>query len=315
MRQYAIRRAIFIVPVLLAVTFITFFAINSLPGADPALNYLGFNARPEEVDAFKEANGLNRPVMVRYVDWLAGIVQGDPGSSLRGATDIRGEIQSRFPVTFTIMIFTFAFVMTFGLTFGIIAAVFQDSPPDYFVRLLAVFGQSIPDFFTLTLLLLLPAIWWNYAPPFGYVPFWEDPVRGLRQIVPPTMVLAFGGSALLMRVTRAAMLEVLRQDYVRTARAKGLNARVVLFRHAIKNAMIPVLTIAGALISSLLGGTVILENITALPGLGQYTFNAVVNRDFNVVMAMVTYAAFLVVITQLAVDLLYAVVDPRIRYR
>jgi peptide/nickel transport system permease protein len=314
MRQYAIRRALFFFPVLFAVTVITFFAVNVVPG-DPALNYLGLNARPEELEAFKHANGLDRPLLVRYVDWAGGMLRGDPGTSLRGSTNIRGEIQSRFPVTLAIMICGFTFVMFFGMLFGIIAAVWQDSPIDYFVRLISVIGQSVPEFFTLTLLLLLPAIWWRYSPPFGYVPFWEDPSRAFKQIIPPTLVLSFGGSAALMRITRAAMLEVMRQDYVRTARAKGLTQRVILFRHAIKNAMIPVLTIAGGLLAGLLGGSVILENITALPGLGQYTFNAVVNRDFNVVMTMVTYSAFLIVASHLAVDMLYAVVDPRIRYR
>jgi peptide/nickel transport system permease protein len=164
-------------------------------------------------------------------------------------------------------------------------------------------------------LILIPAILWRYSPPFGYVPFWDDPWRAARQLIPPTLLLSVGQSAFLMRLTRSALLEVLRQDYVRTAYAKGLAGRIVFLRHALRNALIPILTVAGTLISALLGGSVILENVTSLPGLGQYTFTAVTHRDYNVVMAMSLYAAVVVMIMYLAVDLLYAFVDPRIKYR
>jgi peptide/nickel transport system permease protein len=205
--------------------------------------------------------------------------------------------------------------MFFGVLFGILAAVFQDRRIDYLVRTFSVFGLSVPEFFTLTLLMLVPAILWRYAPPFGYFPVWEDPWRAIRQVVPPTLVLSIGSGAQLMRMTRSALLEVLRQDYIRTARAKGLPERTVLMRHAIKNATIPVMTIGGLLMAGLLGGSVILERVTALPGLGSYTFRAVIDRDFNVIMTMVMYAAMLVMTANLVIDLLYAYVDPRIRYQ
>ena len=314
MLQYTIRRLIFFVPVLFAVSLLTFFASRLVPG-EPALTYLGQLARTEEIEAWNQRHGLDRPLLVQYVDWLGGIVRGDPGESLAGGQNIGSELKARFPVTMLILFFSFSFVMIFGVSFGVLAAVFRGSFIDHAVRLFAVFGQSIPPFYKLTLLIILPAIWWRYAPPFGYVPFWEDPWRAARQIIPPTFVLAIGGSATLMRITRSALLEVLRQDYVRTARAKGLRERAVIVRHAVRNAMIPVMTIAGTLIAALMGGSVILENITSLPGLGQYTFSAVVNRDYNVVMTMTMYAAIIVTTAHLAVDLLYAVLDPRIRYR
>jgi peptide/nickel transport system permease protein len=314
MRQYAARRILFFFPVLLITSAVTFFAVNLIPG-DPSLTFLGLEAERQQIEAFREANNLNTPVTERYVDWLWGMLRGDPGRSLLGGANIKSEIQARFPVTFMIMVFSFTFSMIFGLTFGIIAALYQDRGPDYFVRTFSVFGQSVPDFFTLTLLLLVPALLFRYSPPFGYVPFWEDPLRAARQIIPPTLILSIGNAALLMRLMRSALLEVLRQDYVRTARAKGLEERVVMIRHALKNATIPALTVAGALIANLLGGTIILENITSLPGLGQYTFRAVQQSDYNVVMAMTMYAAFLVITANLVVDLLYAFVDPRIRYR
>jgi len=305
---------IFFVPVLLAASIVTFLALRLVPG-DPALTFLGQQARPDEIERWHKDHGIDDPLVTQYFRWLGGMLKGDPGRTLAGGQSIGSEIKSRFPVTGLILLFSFGFTMFFGVAFGLIAAVFQDRPADYVVRVVSVFGQSIPNFFTLTLLILLPAIWWRYAPPFGWVPFWEDPWRAARQVIPPTFVLAIGSASTLMRITRTSLLEVLRADYVRTARAKGLGERLVLLRHALKNSMIPVLTIAGTLIAALLGGSVILENITSLPGLGQYTFSAVVNRDYNIVMAMVMYAAIVVVSSHLIIDLLYAVLDPRIRYR
>jgi peptide/nickel transport system permease protein len=314
MWQYAIRRMLFFIPVLFAVSVLTFFAARLVPG-EPALTYLGGQARIDDIKAWDHAHGLDQPLMTQYVKWLGGILHGDPGESLAGGQNIGSELRARLPVTLMILVFSFAFTMLLGISLGVLAAVFQDSWIDHILRVLSVFGQSIPAFYTLTLLILLPAIWWQYAPPFGYTPFWHDPWRALRQIVPPTFVLAIGGSSTLMRLTRSSLLEVLRADYVRTARSKGLKERVVVMRHAVRNALVPVLTVAGTLIAALMGGSVILENITSLPGLGQYTFNAVVNRDYNVVMTMVMYAAAVVCSAHLAVDLLYGVLDPRIRYR
>lgn len=304
----------FFVPVLFVVSLLTFSAARLVPG-DPALTYLGSLARTDEIQAWRHAHGLDQPLITQYFDWLTGIIRGNPGESLAGGQNIGSELRARLPVTLLILVFSFSFTMFFGLLFGVLAAVFQDSPLDYAVRVFSVFGQSIPNFYQLTLLIIIPAILWRYAPPFGYVPFWQDPWRAARQVIPPTFVLAIGGSAVLMRLTRTALLDVLRADYVRTARSKGLRERRVILRHAVRNALIPVLTVAGALIAALMGGSVILENITSLPGLGQYTFNAVVNRDYNVVMTMVMYAAVVVTGANLAVDLLYAVIDPRIRYR
>ncbi|MGI8550214.1 MAG: ABC transporter permease [Dehalococcoidia bacterium] len=314
MRQYAIRRLLFLPPVLLAVSSLTFFATKLVPG-DPALTFLGLSARPEEIEAFHRANGLDKPLLAQYFNWLLGILHGDPGRSLLGGVSIQSELAHRFPVTLSILVCSFTFVMFFGLLFGIIAALFQDTPLDYAVRSFSILGQSVPAFFTLTLLVLIPAILWRYSPPIGWIPIWQDPWRAARQIVPLTMVLAIGGSALLMRLMRASLLEVLRADFVRTARAKGLQARTIMYRHAVRNALIPVLTVAGLILAELLGGSIILENITSLPGLGQYTFNAALNRDYNVIMTMVMYSATVIVLSHLVVDLLYATLDPRIKYR
>jgi peptide/nickel transport system permease protein len=336
MRQYAMRRVLFFIPVLFAVTFITFFGLNLIPG-DPALNFVGGQAYLNEIENWHKSHHIEQQdclnkhdngalgkvgaldncagiLFTKYFSWLGGMLHGDPGDSLLGGS-IKSELKARLPVTLQILVFSFAFTMFFGLLFGTIAAVFQDTPLDYFVRVFSIFGLSVPNFFALTLLLLIPAILWRYAPPLGYTPIWKDPTAFLEKMIPPTLILSVEGAAGLMRLVRSALLEVLRQDYIRTARAKGLQERIVFLRHAAKNAMIPVLTIAGALIAGLLGGSLILEQIMAMPGLGQYTFNAVNQSDYNVVMTMVTYAALVIVTANLVVDLLYATVDPRIRYR
>ena len=314
MARYALRRIIFFVPVLLITSLITFFAINLVP-VEPWIMFIGQDALPEQIEGFNRTHGLDKPILERYLNWLIGMVQGDPGSSFLGGRSIQQEMKDRFPVTAMIMLFTVGFTMVFGMVFGTLAAVFQDGPIDYFVRFIAIFMGSVPDFYALTLLLIIPAILWNYSPPFGYVQPWEDPWRNARQIIPPTFLLSLGGSVLLMRLARSSMLEVLRQDYIRTARSKGLAERVVILRHALRNALIPVLTIAGGLVGALLGGAIILERITALPGLGQYTLTAVQQQDHAVVMALTMYAVLLIVSTNLLVDLLYAVIDPRIRYQ
>ena len=313
MTRYALRRILFFMPVLLAVSAITFFGLALIPG-DPAQLFLPIDAENEAIEEWRASRGLDQPLVERYINWLGGMLRGDPGPALVSGVPIHDEIAQRWPVSMLVLVFTFFFSTTLGLLFGSLSAVFQDSWLDYFVRTFSIFGLSTPSFFLLTLLLVLPAVWWGYAPPFGYVPFWEDPGRAARQIIPPTLLLSIGGAGSIARLVRSSLLEVLRQDFITTARSKGLTERAVLVRHAIRNAAIPLLTVFGGMIGGLLGGSVILENITALPGLGQYTFNAVIQRDTNVVMAMTTYSAVLLVSSHLIVDLLYGWADPRIRY-
>ncbi len=314
MTRYALRRFLFFIPVVLAVSAITFFGLALIPG-DPALLFLPIDTEAEAIEEWRASRGLDAPLVQRYVEWLGGMLRGDPGPALVSGVPINEEIRQRWPVSMLVLVFSFGFSTIFGLLFGTLSAVFQDSWIDYLVRTFSIFGLSTPSFFTLTLLLVLPAVWWGYAPPFGYISFWEDPWRAARQIIPPTLLLSIGGAGSLARLVRSSLLEVLRQDFITTARSKGLTERAVLVRHAIRNAAIPLLTVFGGVIGGLLGGSVILENITALPGLGQYTFNAVIQRDTNVVMAMTTYSAVLLVTSHLVVDLLYGWADPRIRYQ
>lgn len=320
MWSYTLRRLAAMTPTVFIVSVITFFGLQLLPG-ELALLYInpfaegGSGDTEAYVEAFNEKFGLNEPVGVRYVKWIGGMLTGDPGRSLRTEKPIWPDIKVRLPVTLHIVLFSMFFATVFGVTAGLLAAVFQDTPLDYFVRIFAVFASSFPSFFLLTLLILLPAIWFRYAPPIGYEgPIWEDPWRGIQMFVPPTFLLALG-SAFTVRITRSSLLEVLNTDFIRTARAKGLNERTVILRHAMRNSMIPVVTILGAEFAVLLGGSIILEQIMNLPGLGNYIFQAVLARDVNVVMAVTMYAAMTIMIVNLLVDLSYAYFDPRIRYR
>lgn len=305
------------VPTLVVVSAITFFGLNAIPG-DIALIYLGADEVSEDyevqVEAFKEKHGLDQPVVVRYFKWAGGVLTGDPGTSMRNGLPVINDIKARFPVTLQITILMIVFTALFGVLPGVLAAVFQDRWVDHVVRILTVFFDSFPNFFLLTLLLLLPAIWWNYGPPTGYEgPIWTDPTRWIRQFVPPTLVVGMG-AAFLVRITRSSLLEVLRADYIRTARAKGLSERPVILRHALRNSLIPVVTILGTTFAALINGTIILENVMGLPGLGQYTLQAVEHRDFNAVQAVTIYTAVAVMVINLLVDLSYAFLDPRIRY-
>lgn len=314
MLRYALRRILWMIPTILAVSAITFFALNAIPG-NLARLYLDVDATQEQVEAFNHIHGLDKPVVERYFIWLGDFARGHPGSSLAGGVSIGSQVQTRLPVTLHVVFFGVLFGTIFGVGFGIVAAVKQNTPVDYGVRTFVVFAESFPDFFLLTLLLLIPAIFWQYSPPIGYAgPIWSHPWRDIKQFVPPTALLGLG-SAFLTRITRSSVLEVIRSDYIRTARMKGLGERMVFYRHVLRNALIPIVTLIGTAFAGLLGGSVILEQVMTIPGLGQYTYQSVLMRDINVVQAMTMYAALSVMFVNLLVDLSYAFIDPRIQYR
>ncbi len=298
---------------MLLISFFLFFTLRFLPG-DPTTTILTEQSTAESRDAFRELHGLNDPPLTQYANWLTGVFQGDLGMSLRTSLPVKTEFTARLPITLEIVILSFVFTSAIGVIGGVISAIRQDSFWDYSFRFLAIFGVSIPSFLVLTLLLILPARWWGYAPPFGATEFFDTPIKNLQLLVPPTFLLAISGSAVLMRFTRTAMLDVLRQDYMRTARSKGLTERVVILRHAIRNAMPTVLTFMGLQISTLLGGSVILESVFALPGLGTWGLAALRAQDFPIFLIFALYAAAALMLTNLIVDLLYAVLDPRITY-
>ena len=313
MTAYVLRRLIGLAVNLVVISIFLFFTLRFLPG-DPTTTILTETSNAESRDAFRELHGLNDPPWVQYFNWAGGVLTGDLGTSLRTNIPVRDEFFRRLPMTLEIVLFSFTFTTIIGVTGGVAAAIRQDSIWDYGFRFVAIFGISIPSFLILTLLLILPARWWGYAPPFGATDFFDSPIDNLKLLVPPTFLLAISGSAVLMRFTRTAMLDVLRQDYMRTARSKGLTERMVILRHAIRNALPTVLTFMGLQISTLLGGSVILESVFALPGLGTWGLAALRAQDFPIFLIFSLYAAGALMLVNLIVDLLYAVLDPRITY-
>ena len=314
MQAYIIRRVIFLVPVLFAVSIAVFVALRFMPG-DITVILLGREATPEQVAELRADLGLDDPIPIQYVNWMGDLLRGDLGKSQILGNSVADEIAARLPITVEILVLTILTTAVVGVTLGVISAVFQNSPLDYLVRVTSIFGLSVPGWWVGIMILLLPAIWWSYSPPLGHVPVQQDLWDNLRQFVPPALVLAAASSAVVMRLTRAVLLDVLRQDYIRTARSKGLQERVVIARHAVKNAMIPVITVLGGQITVLFGGAVIIEQVFGLEGLGRYMFTSISARDFPVVQVLTLYTAAVVVSMNLLVDISYAWLDPRVHYR
>ncbi|HET8943950.1 MAG TPA: ABC transporter permease [Dehalococcoidia bacterium] len=312
MQRYIAQRLIGIAINLFLVTLVIFFALRLVP-SNVAAEVLGQNATPQQYQAFNAKYGLDDPAIVQFSRWIGGIIRGDFGQSFRSNISVSDEFRKRLPITLEVVIISFVFTSIMGVTFGAVSALKQNSLIDYGVRLFSIFGLSIPNFLLLTCLLIFPARWWGYAPRFGATSFLDDPTGNLRLFVPATFMLAIGASAGLMRLTRSAFLEVVRQDYVRTARAKGLRERAVILRHELRNALLPVLTLLGIQLGGLLGGSIILEQVMGLPGLGTWALAAISINDFPVVMIVALYTAVVVMAINLLVDVSYALLDPRVR--
>lgn len=315
MRQYTLRRLAYMPLIVVAVSIITFFTLRLPFAQDPALQYINQNTTEEQEKEIRKELGIDKPVLEQFGIWVGNILRGDMGETYRSGQPVWREIQRRWPVNLEILLFSVGFSTVFGVAFGVITAVKQNSLVDYSFRTFAVFGQSIPDFFLLVLLIVLPSIWWNYASPAGgHVSIFKDPMRNLELYVPPTLLLGVGGSAAMMRLTRSTLLEVFRQDYMRTARAKGLSGRKVVIEHGLRNSMIPIVTLLGGQITALFFGAVILEQVFSLNGLGQFFLISVQSGDYPVVQFLVLYTAVIVVTLNLLVDLSYALIDPRVKY-
>jgi peptide/nickel transport system permease protein len=310
--RYILRRAVLSLFNLALVSIIVFAAFRLLP-ANAAGGALSANATEEQRQAFEHANGLDRPVVVQFLSWALGAARGDFGRSFRTNIPVAQEFSARWPITLEVVLLTFVMASIIGIGSGIAAAVNRNSPVDYIARTFAVAGLSVPSFLLLTCLLVFPARWWGYAPVFGAMNPLQDPLGNLLLMVPATFLLAIAVAAPLMRFTRTAMLDVLNEDYVRTARAKGLTNRAVLLRHAFRNGLMPVVTYSGVQLSWLLGGVIILEQIMGIPGLGQWTLGAIAAGDYPVIMAIALYSATLVMLIDLVLDVCHSVIDPRTR--
>jgi peptide/nickel transport system permease protein len=312
MRNYVLRRLLVAVPSLLIASLIVFTLPRLIPG-DVVQLMLEEKAYGKDLEDLRAKLGLNRPLHVQYVEWLGSILRGNFGESLWTRQPVIAELGRRLPVTATLGLMATAVAVAIGVPVGILAAVRQDGALDFFARSAAILGLSIPGFVIAILVTLLPAIWWGWTPP-RFVEFSRDPVGHLVQFILPAIILGIGSAAGIMRLTRGMLLEVLRQDYVRTALAKGLRDRLVVLKHALKNALIPVVTVLGLQLAGIVGGAVIIEWIFGIPGMGQFLVDAIVQRDYPVIQGINLVIVTVIVLANLSVDLIYAVLDPRIRY-
>lgn len=313
MQKYVAKRMVGMVPTVLILLFLAVVMVNFIPG-DIVDLMMEEHASLETREALEAELGLDRPLPVRYVAYVGGLMTGDFGNSLWGGRPVGPELVRRIPVTIEIAILATVVGAVVGVMFGVVSALRQDSIIDYVVRSVAIAGIAMPNFAIATIVVVMPAIWWGVSPRLRYATWGEDPVAHFNIILIPALVLSTNLAASLMRLTRTTMLEVLRQDYIRTARAKGLGAFHVTYRHALKNAIIPVITLMGLQVAFLIGGSVIVESVFVIPGLGRYLITAIGQRDYPVIQGIVVLIGIFVMLVNLLIDLSYAWFDPRIRY-
>jgi peptide/nickel transport system permease protein len=315
MRQYVLRRLALAVPTLILVSVIVFSIMRLMPG-DVVIRMVEGHAYAPTVDALRKELGLDRPAVVQYMEWVGGILlRGDFGNSYWTRQPIWDEFIRRFPVTLELAALTILSSVVIGILVGIVSAVRQDSLSDYVGRVLAILALSVPYFGLAVLVVVLPSIWFKWTPVYTYVPFTVDPAENLKIMLVPALVFGVTRAGPIMRIMRSALLEVLRQDYIRTAWSKGLPERAIVLRHALKNALIPVVSLVGLQTPLYIGGSVIIEAIFRLPGVGLFFFEALTRLDYPVVQSVNLIVAAMVVGLNLLIDLSYAFLDPRIRYR
>lgn len=314
MAQYVVKRILFSLLVLGAISIIVFSAVRLIPGDVCSIVLQTPDVQQSQCDAINKELGIDQPVVTQYFKYMGGILKGDFGKSLITKREVFTEMKDRIPLTIELTLLSTLLALALALPIGVVSAIKQDTAWDYALRFITIGWLSIPAFWLGTMLVVFPAKWWSYGPPIGYVNIWEDPFKNIEQLYLPAISLGLALSASLARITRSSMLEVLRQDYIRTARAKGLRGNTVVIRHALRNAMIPVTTLFGLQVGVLFGGTVVLESIFSLPGLGGLTLSAVRSKDYSQVQGLVLLFATVLVSLNLLVDLSYAWIDPRIRY-
>jgi peptide/nickel transport system permease protein len=313
MTRYIAEKLVSLVGVLLGISLIIFLMIRLVPG-DTVDFIFGQYMSSQRMDEIRALWGLDRPLSTQYLEWLGRMLHGDFGRSILTGREIAPDILLRFPVTLELTLLAGLWSVALGITFGVLAARHPYGKTDGLLTALSLIGLATPSFWLATLLILFLAVYAGWFPSVGFVPFRESPIDNLRSLALPALSLGTTMAAAVTRMTRSAMLDVLSQDYVRTARAKGLRARAVLWRHALKNAIIPVLTIVGTETGKLLGGSLIVEQIFATPGIGQYAANSIFTRDYPVLQAAVLVVAASYVMINTLVDIGYAVVDPRLKY-
>lgn len=316
MRRFLVQRLTALVPTLLGIATIVFLVIRLIPG-DTITAMIGtqFQLTEAQAESLRAYYGLDKPLIQQYFSWLWAALQGNLGVSVRSGQPVLGEILRSFPITLELTIFSLIIALVLGIPIGILSAVKQNTAVDLAGRFVALLGLALPNFWLGTLLILVLSVAFGVLPNSGdYVSITDDPLRNLSQFIFPAITLGFGFTSSVMRTTRSAMLEVLRQDYVRTARGKGVREREVITIHSLRNALIPIITIVGVEFGYLLGGAVIVENVFSLPGIGRLILNGIYQRDYAVVQGGILFVAVNFVLINLAVDIIYAFADPRIRY-
>jgi peptide/nickel transport system permease protein len=316
MFKYILRRLLISIPLLLLVSLMVFSIVRIVPGDVVMLMLAEIgNITPEQLAKIRADMGLDQPFLQQFVIWLGGVIQGDLGKSIWTGRSVGQEILRTLPVTGELAILSMFVAMLVAIPIGVLSAIRRNTSLDYAGRFLAIVGLSVPEFALATVALLLLSLYVGWIPSLIYVPIWKEPLRNLGTVALPSLILGFSMSAVIMRMTRSAMLEVLREDYIRTAWSKGLSERVVIFRHALKNAFIPIITLVGIQTRRLIGSTVVIETIFAIPGIGRLTIDALLNRDYTQLQGCILLIALAVVAINLVVDLSYAWFDPRIHYQ
>ena len=317
MRTYALRRLALMVPSVFIVATVSFILLRIIPGdsIDAYIEELAEQgALLVDPDALRAKLGLDRPLHLQYLDWWKGVFVGDFGTSIQNNKPVLDQILRRLPATIELALLTLVLSTVWAVAIGVLAAMYPDSPVDYLGRGMAILSSAMPSVWVATMVVILPAIYFGWTPDIQFVAFTDDPLRNLKQFAIPALIGGAFGSASVMRMTRAMVLEVKREDYMTTARSKGLRESVVITRHGLKNAMIPVLTVVGLRVPSIIDGSVLMEAVFGLPGMGRYAVEAIRFQDFPAVQGVVFVFAVFTLVVNLVIDLLYGSLDPRIRY-
>jgi peptide/nickel transport system permease protein len=309
---YILRRLVMLVPVLIVVGVVVFGLVHLTPG-DPAAVMLGDRATPEDIAQLRDQLGLNDPLPVQFVRWFSNVLRLDFGESIFLGEPVTQALLDRVQPTVLLTLYAFSFQVLIGIPAGVLAAVRYNSPLDRVLTVMAISGSAIPTFFLGILLILIFSVLLRWLPSGGYVPFGEDPAAHFKGMLLPAFALGFSAAGLLARLVRSSMLDVLREDYVRTAFAKGLPEQLVIVRHALRNALIPALTVIGLSIGALLGGAVVTETVFTIPGMGRLVVQSIARRDYPVIQGAIIAIALTYVLVNLIVDVLYVYIDPRVR--
>jgi peptide/nickel transport system permease protein len=314
MRRYIVGRLLLMVPTLIGVAILTFVIMRAVPGDIVALRYAGSSVPQDVIDQERHILGLDKPMWAQFVDWMTSISRGDLGQSLWTGHSVIDEVQVRVPLSIELAVLATLFAVALAIPLGVVAAVKQDTWIDYAIRVFSIGGLAMPSFWIGIMMVLITLTLWGWAPPVVFTPLFEDPVANLAGLILPAIAVGYRYSAVSMRMTRSTVLEVLREDYVRTARAKGLRETLVVVRHALRNALLPVVTVVSLEFAFLIGGLVVTEQVFNLNGIGKLLVDAVAHRDYPLIQALVLLLAAVFVIVNFVVDMIYVVLDPRIRY-